>query len=265
VRSVGSVFEAVRSAFADLSDLTDLTIAIALIVTGCSVSPLTNKIKVGEEPFVVGVGEGSDGFTDLYAALAMGGNFFRLTFNRAEERHPRLSPEGTSVAFARRNTTAEPWSLVVLDLRSNREAATPLPKALGEPEAIGWSGDGSRVVVRGTGSMVTPAPPLALWLRPVSLDSANWADSVISELLGDPPSARIGRCEEEACVIGGADTTRLAGVTGPIRWGADSIAYMGSTGWEIRPLAGGRVRRPEWKLMPANLREMTYYQVRGER
>jgi hypothetical protein len=229
----------------------------------CSVTPLTNKIKVGEEPFVIGVGEGSDNLTDLYAALALGGNFYRVTFNRGEERLPRLSPEGTRVVFLRRNAAGDPWSLVVLDLRNNREVSAPIPKAIGEPTATGWNAEGTLVVVRGLGSMVSPAPPLALWLRGVSLDSVRWADSVTSELLGDPPSARIAACTEGSCVISGSDTTRLEGAAGPIRWGADSLGYLGSSGWEIRPLAGGRVRRPEWKSAPARLREITYFSGRA--
>ena len=240
-------------------------LTVLTVLTGCTVAPLTNKIKVGEESFVVGVGEGSDSLTDLYAALASGGNFYRLSFNRAEERMPSLSPEGTRVAFLRRNTAGNPWSLVVLDLRNNREVSTPLAKAVGEPEAMGWSEDGTMIVIRGLGLMVTPAPPRALWLRSVALDSVRWADTVTSELLGDPPSGRIATCAGTTCVIAGNDTTRLEGVSAPIRWGSDSLGYMGSSGWEIRPLLGGRVRRPEWKGMPDRLREISYYEVRGEK
>jgi hypothetical protein len=39
--------------------------------------PLTNRIKIGDEAFVIGVGEGPDGQTDLYAAPAGGGAFTR--------------------------------------------------------------------------------------------------------------------------------------------------------------------------------------------
>jgi hypothetical protein len=206
------------------------------------------------------VGEGSDSMTDLYAAPARGGVWSRVTFNRGVERLPKLSPDGIRVAFLRRSSDGDPWSFVVLDLQNNREVSAPVPKAVGEPAAIGWAGDGTQVLVRGAGSLVSPAPPRALWLRSVSLDSVRWADTATSELLGDPPSARIAACPEGSCVVSGSDTTRLEGATGPIRWGADSLAYMGSTGWEIRPLAGGRVRRPEWTAMPARLRELTYFQ-----
>jgi hypothetical protein len=253
----------VRSVTSVSTVLTVLT--VLTVPTGCSVTPLTNKIKVGEESFVVGVGEGSDSMTDLYAAPARGGVWSRVTFNRGVERLPKLSPDGIRVAFLRRSNDGDPWSLVVLDLQNNREASAPVPKAVGEPEALGWADGGSQVVVRGAGSLVSPVPPRALWLRSVSLDSIRWADTATSELLGDPPTARIAVCPEGSCVVSGSDTTRLEGATGAIRWGADSLAYMGSTGWEIRPLAGGRVRRPEWTGVPANLREISYYEVRGER
>jgi hypothetical protein len=234
-------------------------LTVLTVLTSCTVAPLTNKIKVGEEPFVIGVGEGSDSLIDLYAALAVGGSFYRLTFNRGEERLPELSPSGIQVAFIRRNTAADPWSLVVLDLRNNREVSTPLPRAIGDPTALGWSEDDALVVVRGHGSLVTSAPPGALWPRSVSLDSVRWADSLTSELVGSPPTARIAACSEGACVIAESDTTQLPGATGAIRWGPDSLGYLGSAGWEIRPLAGGRVRRPDWKGLPANLREITYH------
>ena len=42
------------------------------LLTNCSITPLTNKIRVGEEPFVIVVGEGRDGETDLFAAPAGG-------------------------------------------------------------------------------------------------------------------------------------------------------------------------------------------------
>ena len=40
---------------------------LTLALAGCGVTPLTNRINIGQEPFVIGVGEGSDGFSDLYA------------------------------------------------------------------------------------------------------------------------------------------------------------------------------------------------------
>ena len=87
----------------------------------CTVTPLTNKINIGEEAFVIGVGEGPDSLTDLFAAPAGNGAFARLTFNRTEEHLPRLSPDGLRVAYLRRAPGESQWSLVILDLLSNAE------------------------------------------------------------------------------------------------------------------------------------------------
>ena len=236
-----------------------------LPLTSCGVTPLTNKLRVGEEPFVIAVGEGADSATDLFAASAGGGTFVRLTFTRAEELAPRLSPGGTSVAFLRR---AEPmsdrWSLVVLDLLTNREEMAPVPQGAGKPQAIGWNQDGSQVVVRTWGHLASPAPPRALWLRVVPLDSSAWADSLTAQLLGEPPAARVGVCkvpDTGYCIFAAnGETTKLdSGVTDPIRWGPDSLAYVTDSGLLVRPLAGGRPRRPNWTAQPSRLRNFTYH------
>jgi len=231
-----------------------------VVVLSCSVTPLTSKIRVGEEPIVIGVGEGTDRQTDLFAAPAGGGSFTRLTFTRAEERTPRLSPGGTMVAFLRRTGPEDQaWSLVILDLLNNSESATPVSKAAGQPAAIGWSANGEMVVVRGEAYLVSQSPPRPVWLRPVPLDSIGWADSLTGGLLGDPPRAKIAGCGGGFCIVSGVDTTRLQGVTNPIPWGTDSIGYFTeSQEWEVRPLAGGHLRRPVWTEVPARLRELTY-------
>jgi hypothetical protein len=234
------------------------------LFTGCSVTPLTNKIAVGEEPFVIGVGEGPDGLTDLFAAPAKGGGFVRLTFNRPEERSPRLSPDGSRVAFFRATgvTTGAPWSLVVLNLLTNAERTAPLPAEAGIPERLGWSRDGRRVVVRAQGYFVSAAPPDPVRFTRVALDSAPAADSATSELLGDPPKARVERCRDGgSCIVAGSgEVTALgAGSSGAIRWGADSVGYFQGAEFEVRPLAGGRPRRPDWSEAPLRLRDLTYH------
>src|SRR4030095_5702972 len=98
------------------------------LASGCT-TPLSNRIAVGEEPFVIGVGEGPDRQTGRYAASASGGTFLRLTFTRLEERLPALSPDGLRVAFFRVNPgdSAAGWALVIYDLRRNGERSAPLP------------------------------------------------------------------------------------------------------------------------------------------
>ena len=235
-----------------------------LLLTSCGVSPLTNKIDVGEEPFVVAVGEGPDSLTDLYAAPAGGGRFIRLSFNRPEERFPRLSPDGSMVAFLRSSSGAKgpPWSLVVLNLRGSAESEAPLPNGTAEPERLGWSRDSRRIVVSAGGFLITPAPPEGLELRPVSTDSVGLADSLSRELLGEPARGMIRECANGGlCVM--AETGELtlldSTATGAVRWGADSLGYFLRDGFEVRPLGGGRSRRPVWSGAPARLRQLTHH------
>jgi len=235
------------------------------------VTPLTNKIQVGQEPFVVAVGEGPDSMTDLYAVPAGGGSFVRLTFTRAEERAPRLSPGGTSVAFLRRTEPGkEIWSLAVLDLLTNREESAPVPQAAGKPQAVGWSRNGNRVLVKSWGYLVSQAPPRSLWLKAVPLDSTAWADSLTAQLLGEPAAGKIGGCTPPHtgyCIFAatGEVTPLERGITDPASWGPDSLAYLTSAGLEVRPLAGGRARRPHWSSVPSGLREFTYHPGAGLR
>ncbi len=237
--------------------------AALVLLAACAVTPLTNHIAVGEEAFVIGVGEGPDRATDLYAAPASGGSFVRLTFNRLEERAPRLSPSGTSVAFFRGGAGAERpgWSVIVLDLRTNAEHAAEIPGG-GEPERLGWSADGTTVVVLAGGYFAVPAGPGAAALTAIPGPGVPSADSLTQERLGEPPSAVIRRCAGTGLCITGADgetSTLDPGATGAIRWGADSVAYFTPRGFVVRPLAGGYSRRPVWNAAPAGLRTLTYH------
>ena len=233
-----------------------------LLLTSCAVTPLSNKVAVGEDAFVLGIGEGVDEITDLYAAQAAGGTFVRLTFTRAEERLPKLSPAGTAVAFVRRDGTRDParWSLVIQDLRTTVERTAPLPAGSAAASRIGWSADGRTAVVlaggyftlsTGSDSLV-PVPPVA----------ALAADSMTRELLGDPASAMVRDCPGGGlCIVAATgDTSALdPAATDAIRWGADSVAYLTPRGFTVRPLAGGPSRWPDWSGKPARLRSLTYH------
>jgi hypothetical protein len=229
-------------------------------LTSCAVTPLTNKIAVGEEAFVIAVAKGSDSMTDLFAAPAGGGDFVRLTFNRAEERGPRLAPEGTRVAYLRRPRDGGPWTLVILDLLSNAEQSAALPVEAGMPEQLGWDADRS-VVLRATGGYFrTAVPPAPLRLALVTPDAAARADSATRELLGPVGEGLVRPCATGLCVVVGDSITPLgAGVSGAVRWGADSVGYFSSGTFEVRPLGGGYPRRPGWKARPSGLRELSYH------
>src|SRR5258706_13631661 len=111
-------------------------VAAGLSVAACVVTPLTNKISVGEERYVIVVGEAPDGNTDLFAAPASGGSFYRFTYNRPVEDLPRLAPDGKRVAFIRRQTKDDLRSteLVVFDLTTAGETS------LAGPEGA-WNGE----------------------------------------------------------------------------------------------------------------------------
>jgi hypothetical protein len=229
---------------------------------GCAVTPLTNKIAVGEDPFVIVVGEAPDGNTDLFAAPAGGGTFYRLTFNRPVERLPRIAPNGKAVAFVRspdRGSAGAP-ELVVLDLTTMGEARGPVPEGR-TVERLGWSTDGTRIAAAAGGELFdTPAPPAKTALAPVPADRSATADSATRERLGEPVFGLILDCGGEPCVVAGADTTRLgSGAADPIRWGPDSVAYRAGPRLEVRPLGGGRPRVPVWTDPPRELREPTHH------
>ena len=227
-------------------------------LVGCA-TPLTNKIEVGQDPFVIGVGEGADRQTDLYAAPASGGSFVRLTFNRPAEHSPRLAPDGLRVAYLRQDPAG--WSLVVLDLSDNGERSVALPRDLGSEPRLGWNEAADTVAVLGTMAFLAPAAG-SLGLLPVAPGGLARADSLTREWVGPSREGALGRCEPsgEVCIrVGPALTPLGPGVSGAIRWGADSVGYFQGGNFEIRPLRGGRARRPLWEAIPENLRELTYF------
>src|SRR5262249_31262433 len=155
-----------------------------------------------------------------FAAPAGGGAFVRLTFNRAEERTPKLSPDGLSVAFLRHGLGSSDWSLVVLDLVGNAERSRALPREAGEPTGLGWSATGDRLVVHAGGYFATRSPGPLLLARIDSLAG----DSLVHERLGSERQGLIRECPLGLCVTVGDSVTPLGtGRTGAIRWGADSV------------------------------------------
>lgn len=243
-------------------------LAPAALAVGCTVTPLTNKLEPGEDPIVIGVGEGRDGQTDLFAAAASGGPFFRLTFSRPIEAMPALSPAGTAVAFLRARSPADTthWELVVLNLLTAGERSAPLPDGIGRPAALGWSRNGDRLYVSGGTALATAAPPARLALTPVTAAGAAEADSAMRVLLGEPPFAAIAACGGGPCAVSrGGDTTRFdPDVRAAFRWGADSVGLVRDGAIEVRPLGGGRSRRPAWSARPERLRDLTYHPGAGQ-
>jgi hypothetical protein len=233
-------------------------------------SPLTNRIEPGAEPFLVFVGEGAGAQTDLFAVSAGGGEVVRLTFTRDIEWGPALDPSGAVVAFLRSASDAEPGAarLVLMNLVSGAERAAVVPAAIGPAGRVGWSQDGRVVYVRGERGMgLTPAPPepMAVEVLAPTDDRAAAADSALAIVLGDPPGARIEPCPADPapaawCVVTteGERQALPAGVRDPFRWGGDSLGYFEEDRLMARPLAGGRARRVAWAGVPANPRQPSY-------
>ncbi|HET9274984.1 MAG TPA: hypothetical protein VFN96_02815, partial [Gemmatimonadales bacterium] len=203
---------------------------LALFALACTATPLTNKIEVGEDAYVVGVGEGPDGLTDLYAAAASGGSVFRLTFNRPAELGPGLSAGGTLLAYIRSGRGAGGSEVVVLNLLSNAERRARLPDGAGPALRVAWLGGDRRIAAASpAGIWITDAPPAPLrWSRAAGGDSAR-ADSALRIPLGDPVVALVSPCPggRGVCVRSAGDvldTLDSAG-RGAVRWGSDSVGY----------------------------------------
>ena len=239
-----------------------LPLALGLL-GACTVTPLTNKVRPGDEAFVVVVGEGEDRETDLFAAPAAGGKFTRLSFNRLVEDLPELSPAGTAVAYVRTRSAADsvPHQVVVLDLLTNDERTANLPEAAPRPDRLGWARDGSVLYVWASGAYRVDLAAHPLTAVPVGAAELAQADSAAAELLGDPPQGAVKRCGGWACIVAATgDTTSLGeGVGEAIRWGPDSVAYFKKGSLLVRPLTGGHTRQPLFHDLPANLRRPTYH------
>jgi hypothetical protein len=117
-------------------------------------------------------------------------------------------------------------------------------------------------VLNAGGFLITPALPDKVKLRPVTADSVALADSLSRELLGEPPRGLIRECPNGGLCVFTAqgEVTRLdSTATGAVRWSADSLGYFLPGGFEVRPVAGGRPRRPVWSAAPARIRQLTHH------
>src|SRR5262249_39117196 len=112
-------------------------------VAACSLSPVAHRLKIGEESFVLFVGEGHDGNTDLFAVPSGGGEVLQVTFTPLIEASPALSPAGDVVAFIRMHDTLPGTirGVVAMNLLSGDEIHLGLPIEAGSPTALAWSHD----------------------------------------------------------------------------------------------------------------------------
>lgn len=238
--------------------------AAVIAVAACSFTPLTNRVDLGNDDFVVFVGEGVDGNTDLFVSLASGGSVTQLTYTGSVEMLPRLSPDGGVLAFFRsRDTTAgSPRALIVMNLLSASERRLDIPDGSGVPTALGWSADGTAVYLRlRTGTWRVAAPPAPQQLITVTGAELLAADTAVGTWLGTTRFAEAVLCPGGGvCVTGPrGDTIEIAprGAS-PLRWGADSVAWFEGDNLIVRGLGPGPARRVTWRRAPNSPRDATY-------
>lgn len=237
------------------------TIALAL-GSACAFSPLAHRIKIGEEGFVVFVGEGIDHHTDLFAVPATGGEVAQVTFTSLVERGPRLSPTGEVVAFLRMRDTlpGTPRDVVMMNLLGGGDVEVPMPPDAGIARAVAWSDDAARLYIRtDRGLWQTSVPPAKVAVIP-AIDSAV-ADSALTLWLGLPRFTRVVPCTAGGlCVIGPAGDTGQLAPHGrdAMRWGNDSVGWFQDDGISVRSLGPGHDRLVKWHDGPANPRDGSF-------
>lgn len=243
-----------------------VAVAIVLVVmaTGCNLSPLRNRIKVGEEPIVTFVGEGIDGNTDLFVVPAGGGSIIQLTFTPLRESMPRINWRGDAVAFIRSKDSlpTTPNEVVLMNLLNGAERKLALPDSAGRIEAIAWAPDTNSLYVRSArGTWRVTTPPLAPEAFAATGDDLYAASIAFDLWVGDPPFAVVYRCPQGGvCAVGKRVDTTVISTTGhdPLRWGTDSIAWFEGDGMVVRSIGPGPARRVLWKHPPAKPRDGSY-------
>ena len=242
-----------------------LVLAGLVLVAACrgSLSPLSNKLEIGQESYIVFAADGEDGVGDLFASSPGGGGAWQITFSRVDERLPSLSPDGVMLAFDRGRLPGDTTtrSVVVMNLLNGAERQVVAPGAL-RPSAIGWSADGERIVVGTESGVVTvPAPPASG--EPVAAAPQDAAR--LAMMLGDPPEAEARICSGGVgvCVAlqDGREVVLDSVAVSPVAWYGDSVAYSRSGGWVIHPLTGGHTRLLEWNDGIVNPRSITRFRA----
>jgi len=232
-------------------------------------SPLSNRLQIGEEAFVVVVADGEGGRGDLFALPASGGAPLQVTFSRVDESHPALTADGSVIAFIRAGQRPGTQPVVVLmNLLNGAERRIELPEGAA-PERVAWSSDQTRLFIgTSNGFYGADAPPLPPGLKPVGASDSAAADSALAVVLGDPPFARAGACRSGRGLCAESDSGESvidsAGAD-PVRWGPDSVGYVINNELQILPLGGGHLREVRPSRALAGLRQPAYAAGPGRR
>jgi hypothetical protein len=244
-----------------------------LLLAGCrgTLSPLSNKLKIGQEAYVILVADGEDDLGDLFASSTGGGPRFQLTFTRVEERLPALAADGISLAFVRSRAPGDTTSehVAVMNLLNGAERQVALP-AGARVDAIAWSADGAQLFVRAGGQVLaSAAPPAPTAFAPLTSAGTEPEDGPFRIVLGTPPAGFMTSCPGGSglCVrLQDGSTVPLAAEgRGALRWSGDSVAYLEGDGYVVRPLTGGRTRALSWEPALGHPREATMYPGSGVR
>jgi hypothetical protein len=240
-----------------------LTLLLTTACTG-SLSPLSHKLQIGEEPYLLFSSTGEDGQGDLFASMAGGGPVFQVTFTRVDERLPVLGPDGSVVVFVRSRTRGDSTSAVVTVMNLINGAERKLSEAGAVvPGKMAWSPDGKRLYARTrAGVLASPAPPAAALFAPVSATESAAADSALAVIVGDPPFAEVVACPSDGLCLRTAGDTILpldSEARSAARWTPDSVALLVGETWTVRPLAGGRSRTLRWTGAPASATDLTLF------
>ncbi|HSE68656.1 MAG TPA: hypothetical protein VLB12_16815 [Gemmatimonadales bacterium] len=233
-----------------------------LLLTSCtgSLSPLSHKLKIGQEPYVVFTADGEGGTGDLFASPVGGGAVYQVTFTRLNEHLPRLNPDGSMLAFVRGDdTTSAVW---VMNLINGAERRVTEQGAV-EPQGLAWSADSKTVYVKvANGVLAAAAPPGSPSVTPLEGKARAAGDTALAVLVGDPVAGEVLSCASGVglCVRVGSESQPLDSAgTEPVRWGGDSVAYRVDDQFVVRPLAGGTTRALRWSKRLEHPRELTYF------
>lgn len=248
-------------------------LGVMLMLSACrgSLSPLSNKLKVGQEAYVVLVADGEDDLGDLFASSTGGGTPFQITFTRVDERLPALAPDGISLAFVRSRAPGDTTELhvVVMNLLNGSERQVVPPDGM-RVDRLAWSADGLEIYVHAPGQLlVSRAPPAPTAFTPVPAAALAVAESAFVVLLGTPPVGMAEGCAGASGLCVRLRDGRVVPLapegTAPLRWSGDSVGYRVAEGYVVRPLAGGRARGLSWEPPLRHPRQATLYPGSGVR
>lgn len=238
-----------------------LAALVPLAAVACSVTPLSRKFEIGDDPLVVFTAEHRGSAVDLFAVTPSGGDPVQFTFTTLRESLPRLSSRGDVVAFVRDRGDQPGEDLVVMNLFNGAERVLELPPEAGTIESIGWSRDDTAIYVQTVAARWrVSAPPAAAEVQLLHGGDVA-ADSALMVLLGEPVFARAAGCEGGGvCVIGpSGESSQLhpAGAA-PFRWGSDGIGWINNGRIEMRSLGPGAPQLVEWRDTTIRAIEATY-------